>query len=223
MVNHDTPHLLVLGGSRDQLFMLETARSMGLATACLDASPDAPGLQTADIGAPIDFSDLSAVFAWIDDQRAGGVNLAGVSTMGSDVPHLLAAICERTGWSGPTRETGRLATDKLAMKVRFHEQGVPVPAFDEVGSAAQARDFWRARHCQQVVIKPVDRAGSRGVLVLDNPDQLASAFNNAHGESKSGRVILEEFVPPPIDDGVAEELATFVERRKREGGAPTDF
>ena len=29
--------------------------------------------------------------------------------------------------------------------------------------------------------------------------------------------------PPPMDPGIREELETFVERRKGEGGAPTDF
>ena len=35
--------------------------------------------------------------------------------------------------------------------------------------------------------------------------------------------ILAEFETPPLDDAIHEELAEFVERRKREGGAPTDF
>ena len=35
--------------------------------------------------------------------------------------------------------------------------------------------------------------------------------------------ILNEFTPPPMDDGIREELNEFVERRKAEGGAPTDF
>lgn len=35
--------------------------------------------------------------------------------------------------------------------------------------------------------------------------------------------ILAEFEPPPMDDGIRQELAEFVERRKLEGGAPTDF
>lgn len=37
------------------------------------------------------------------------------------------------------------------------------------------------------------------------------------------KAILEEYTPPPIDEAIAEELAAFVERRKAEGGAPTDF
>jgi trimethylamine--corrinoid protein Co-methyltransferase len=35
--------------------------------------------------------------------------------------------------------------------------------------------------------------------------------------------ILAEFEPPPLDPAIEEELREFVERRKREGGAPTDF
>ncbi|MBG1231921.1 trimethylamine methyltransferase family protein [Aestuariivirga litoralis] len=34
---------------------------------------------------------------------------------------------------------------------------------------------------------------------------------------------LNEYVKPPMDEGVHEALKDFVERRKREGGAPTDF
>jgi trimethylamine--corrinoid protein Co-methyltransferase len=35
--------------------------------------------------------------------------------------------------------------------------------------------------------------------------------------------ILNEFEAPPIDVAIREELEAFVERRKEEGGAPTDF
>lgn len=37
------------------------------------------------------------------------------------------------------------------------------------------------------------------------------------------RQLLTEFEPPPMDPGIREELEAFVERRKREGGARTDF
>ena len=37
------------------------------------------------------------------------------------------------------------------------------------------------------------------------------------------KAILAEFEPPPIDEAIREELADFVARRKREGGAPTDY
>ena len=37
------------------------------------------------------------------------------------------------------------------------------------------------------------------------------------------RQIMAEFEAPPMDEGVHEELLSFVSRRKAEGGAPTDF
>ena len=44
--------------------------------------------------------------------------------------------------------------------------------------------------------------------------------DRAHGVYKS---ILAEFEPPPMDAAIRDELAAFVDRRKAEGGAPTDF
>jgi len=35
--------------------------------------------------------------------------------------------------------------------------------------------------------------------------------------------IIASFEAPPMDAAIREELASFVERRKSEGGAPTDF
>ena len=35
--------------------------------------------------------------------------------------------------------------------------------------------------------------------------------------------VLAEFTPPPIEPAIREELEAFVDRRKAEGGAPTDF
>ncbi len=35
--------------------------------------------------------------------------------------------------------------------------------------------------------------------------------------------IVAGFQPPPMDEGIRDELAAFVARRKEEGGAPTDF
>ena len=37
------------------------------------------------------------------------------------------------------------------------------------------------------------------------------------------RKLLAEFEPPPMDEGIREELREFVARRKKEGGAQTDF
>ncbi|MGH6922701.1 MAG: trimethylamine methyltransferase family protein [Propylenella sp.] len=53
--------------------------------------------------------------------------------------------------------------------------------------------------------------------------QLAGSVQTPERANKIWKQILAEFEPPPMDPAIAEELRDFVERRKREGGAPTDF
>ena len=49
------------------------------------------------------------------------------------------------------------------------------------------------------------------------------AVQTAERAHRLYRQIVDGFEPPPIDPAIAEELAAFVNRRKAEGGAPTDF
>jgi len=53
--------------------------------------------------------------------------------------------------------------------------------------------------------------------------QLAGAEQAPQRANRQWKAILAEFEPPPMDVAIKEELAAFVERRKREGGAPTDY
>ena len=52
---------------------------------------------------------------------------------------------------------------------------------------------------------------------------MAGAPSTEQRANRIWKAILAEFEPPPIDEGIRDELAAFVARRKREGGAPTDF
>ena len=99
------------------------------------------------------------------------------------------------------------------------EDNLAVEAIREVGPNGH---FFGAQHTQ-----------SRYETAFYSP--FLSDWRNFETWEKSGAVwtaeranqvwksILEEFQPPPIDQGVREELEDFVARRKSEGGAPTDF
>ncbi|KMW57876.1 Trimethylamine methyltransferase family protein [Candidatus Rhodobacter oscarellae] len=52
---------------------------------------------------------------------------------------------------------------------------------------------------------------------------LAGNVWTAERAGKLAKEILASFEAPAMDDGIRQELAEFVERRKAEGGAPTDF
>src|SRR6185503_8031332 len=96
---------------------------------------------------------------------------------------------------GPSRECAALATDKLAMKERFRERGIPIPWFAEVRSLGELRAHLAERG--KLVLKPVDRSGSRGVFVLDGRGDPAELFRQACDFSFSGRAMVEEFLEGP--------------------------
>jgi len=208
--------LLQLGGSTDQLFMLQTALAMGYGVVVLDANPAAPGLKLAPYAAPIDFSDIPRVIEYVDRLRADGVDVAGVSTMGSDIPQLIARIAAHYGWPGISVATGDLATDKLAMKQRLEQQGIPVPRYALVDSATAVIAQWRRWSCPRIIIKPTDRAGSRGVSLVAYESDCQAAFEYARSSGRSGAVLMEAFIAGPQ---ISTESILFDERSATPGFA----
>ena len=187
-------YLVIFGGSIDQLFMINTAHAMGLKTIVFDGNSMAPGLKIATYGVNINFSNLVEVYSYLDNLITEGINIRGVSTMGSDIPHLLAEIAQHYHWHGPSIETGRITTNKYLMKLRLQEKGIPIPRFSLVRTAKEITGIWQLWNCKSLIIKPTDRAGSRGVRIIEKADDIESAFEHAMSNSIIGEVIIEEFI-----------------------------
>ncbi len=120
--------VLFVGAGRNQRRGIARVRELGARVVAVDANPDAPGLADADLGEAVDFSDVDAVAA-AGDRHA----VDGVMTFAADraVP-VVAAVAERLGLPGIGSETAHLATNKIAMRRRFAERGVPQPRFAAV-------------------------------------------------------------------------------------------
>ncbi len=187
--------LLVLGGSSDQLFLIRRAQELGLRVLCLDQNEESPGFAEAEECATVSTRDVPTLLEFLERRRAAGGLLDGVLTMGSDIPDVVAAVAERFHLAGPSRECARLATDKFAMKVRFQERGIPIPWFAEVHSLGELHAHLAER--RRLVLKPVDRSGSRGVFVLDGRVDPAELYRRAREFSFTGRVQVEEFLDGP--------------------------
>lgn len=190
-------HILILGGSVDQLFMLKTAKDMGLGTIVIDGKSNAPGLKLSDLSESIDFSNLDEVYNYLDRLLLDGVEVCGVSTMGSDVPHILAAISNKYGWQGPSIETGKLTTNKYLMKQKLSQNGIPVPRFSLVQKFEEVNAIWKKWNCSRIVIKPTDRAGSRGVRILDTLGNIEREYDHAFSNSIIKEVMIEEYIDGP--------------------------
>ncbi|MGS0727004.1 ATP-grasp domain-containing protein, partial [Shewanella sp. 0m-11] len=58
--------VLLLGGSRDQLFLIKTANKMGLYTVVVDGNPASAGFDIADDYSVVSTMDLDALKAFVD-------------------------------------------------------------------------------------------------------------------------------------------------------------
>ncbi|HUH15297.1 MAG TPA: hypothetical protein VML35_05385, partial [Gaiellaceae bacterium] len=133
--------VLFVGAGRHQRRAILRAKELGLRVVAVDRNPDAPGLQTADDGEAVDFTDVAAV---TEVARRHAVD--GVLTVSADraVP-VVAAVAEALGLPGIGMETAHLMTHKIAMRRTLADAGVAQPRF------AGARDMQSARAALEAV------------------------------------------------------------------------
>jgi biotin carboxylase len=180
--------VLFVGAGRHQRRAIGRAQELGLRVVAVDRNPDALGLQAADVGEVVDFQDVAGV---IDVARRHSVDAALTVSADRAVP-IVAAVAEELGLPGIGTEVAHLMTNKIAMRRRLAEEGVPQPRF------AAARDLRTARAAAETVgfpavLKPADSGGQRGVFRLESMDDLEAHLHAALAESAGGEVVLEHF------------------------------
>ncbi|MFV0420826.1 ATP-grasp domain-containing protein [Oleidesulfovibrio sp.] len=190
---HAPKTILLLGASQDQTFAIRTAREIGLRTLVVDYVPDSVGFALADEYALVSTRDVAALKELCDQSRERGYPVSGVLVMGSDIPTVVAEIAEYLGTPAISVAGARLASHKLLMKQKFAEHGIPIPWFSEVHDVDHLRELVK-KHGPKLIIKPVDRSGSRGVFQITPDSDLEALFTEAREQSFSGGVMLEEFL-----------------------------
>ena len=188
--------LLIVGGSVETTPAVRLAQQMGLHVVVSDMNPQAPALAVADgqiIASTYDVdATLNGVRSYCRDNRP----IDGVICVATDVPLTVASVAAEFSVPGIPLEAAQLAMDKLAMKRRFTVDGVAIPWFCQIESAAQLKRLAREWDFS-LVIKPVDSRGARGVLRLSSEVDLDWAFAHASDNSPTERVMVEEFLAGP--------------------------
>ena len=102
-----------------------------------------------------------------------------------------SALREHLRIPGMGETTTRYFRDKLAMRVKAQDEGLPVPAFVHVLNDNRIREF-----CQRVpppwFLKPRHQAGAIGIRKINGEDELW-AVTEALGDERSN-FLLEEYV-----------------------------
>ena len=176
--------LLILAGGANLITLVERAQQLGVYTIVTDYYPpeESPAKTVADEFWNISWSDIDAL-----EQKCRQENVNGITTGYSESPvECCIELCRRLGLPCYcTTEQLEFTRNKVLFKEVCRKAGVPVVR--EFNSVDDVDEF-------PVIIKPVDRAGSIGVGIATNMDELHRAYDYAMEKSYCKRVIIEQYV-----------------------------
>lgn len=182
--------LMLLGGLRYLLPVIDAAHNMGCHVITCDYLPDNIAHKYSDEYHNVSILDREAVLSLARELRIDGIMSFAVD------PGVVTAayVAERLGLpsAGPY-ESICILQDKEKFRGFLENNGFNVPrsrGFSSYEEAYASRDYFT----WPVIVKPVDSAGSKGVSRVDSPEDLRPAFDNAKSHSFSGKVIIEEFI-----------------------------
>ncbi len=190
--------ILILGGGTMQLPAIKSANEMGWVTIVADGNAMVPGREISTYFENIDLKDTEGIISAALEYK-NKIGLNGVFTAGTDFSELVARVADAAGLPGITIESAIKASNKFEMRKAFKKNGINSPGFISVKSLADVN----CKHLESekiifpVVVKPVDNMGSRGIKKVENCNQLGNAVTEALKFSRSGRVIIEEYLDGP--------------------------
>ena len=204
------PTVTMIGGGQLARMTHQSAIALGECLRVLAGSEDEPAAQVSANVVIGSHDDLEALRAAAEGSVALTFDHEGVP-----LAHLQALEAEGVQVRPPSAAL-HFAQDKMAMRRRLSELGLPVPDFvDLAGDVAAARESLIAfgeAHDWQVVLKAVSGGyDGRGVWITDDRDETLAAFDDHAG----GDAVLmaEEKV------AMARELSAMVARSPYGQGA----
>ncbi len=177
--------LAIIGASYLQLPLIKKAKEMGLETHCFAWEEGAVCKELADFFYPISILQKETIL-----EKCIEININGIVSIASDaaVP-TVCYIAEKLNLISNKYEETLACTNKYEMRKLFFKNQVACPKFTYATSNFDVSDF-----TFPLIIKPVDRSGSRGVTKVNSEFELFDAIERAKKESFTKQVIIEEFI-----------------------------
>lgn len=182
--------LMILGGSRYAVPVIETAHNLGLYVITCDYLPDNIAHKFSDEYCNVSIIDKEATY-----EAAKRLKIDGIVSFACDPGVATAAyIAEKMGlpFQCSYRAT-EILQDKGLFRQFLTENGFNCPhakRYEDKKSPFNDIDYFN----WPVIVKPTDSAGSKGVTRVDRVEDLADAINVALGGAHNGAFIIEDFL-----------------------------
>ena len=199
------PVVGIIGGGQLSRMTLQAAIPLSVRLRVLAASADDAAVRAgadARIGDHTSLDDLSEFAAGcdvvtFDHEHVPGEHIRALEEAGVVVRPGAAAL--------------RYAQDKLAMRDRLTELGLPCPRYRPVATFAEVRDFIKPNGCPVVLKATRGGYDGKGVWVCETAEEAGAVTERASAEGV--QLIAEEHVP------FERELAALVARSPHRQGA----
>lgn len=181
--------VLILGVASVQLDAILQLKKMGYEVHACAMSKDGPGADCADYFSEINILDKEAVINYIKDYK-----ISLVYSVGSDLAMPIAsAISEQLNMPKFVSErTAKICNNKDLMRTTLGNEFKGNVKFQVVRDEKE-----EAMLDYPFIVKPSDSQGQRGVALVNNVDEYLESFKKAKAYSRSGLVILEQYISGP--------------------------
>ena len=182
--------VLLLGGSRYILPVIEACHKLGYKAITCDYLPDNIAHKYSDEYHNVSIIDKDAVLA-----LARQLHIDGVMSFACD-PGVATAAYVAEHLSLPhsgSYESVSILQNKGLFRKFLSEHGFNVPvarSYHSVEDAVRDRDLFN----WPVIVKPTDSAGSKGVTRVDDPEKLRESIEYALSFSHCNEFIVEDFL-----------------------------
>lgn len=160
---------------------------MGIETHCFAWEDGAVCKEIADFFYPISILDKDEIL-----KKCSEIQIDGIATIATDmaVP-TICFVAEKLGLISNSYKSSLISTNKNLMRKEFVKFNVRSPKFIEVDN--YNKDSFQDFNFP-LIVKPVDRSGSRGVTKVNSDAELIEAIETACKESFIHKSIVEEFI-----------------------------
>lgn len=182
--------IMLLGGSRYLMPVIEAAHKLGLYVITCDYLPDNTAHKYSDEYCNISIIDKDAVL-----EKSMELKIDGIMSFACDPGVVTAAyVAEKMGLPFQcSYEAASILQDKGLFRKFLIDNNFNCPKSKRYeDSKAPFNDIeyfnW------PVIVKPTDSAGSKGVTKVNSPEELSEAINTALNSAHNGAFIIEEFL-----------------------------
>jgi phosphoribosylamine-glycine ligase len=197
--------ILVLNGSHSEIPLIKGAKRLGFLVYTAGNNPDLVGHAYGDGHFNVDYADAAAVV-----RLAKRLGVDYVLSGSNDLAMLTASmVAENLGLPGhDSYSTTRLIHLKDNFKKIAASVGIPTPKGIVAGNwkeAVSAVSYFES----EVIVKPTDSAGGKGVGIINSADDCDAVFETAFKHSRCKKIIVEQFF-----QGQLCSFSTFIRRGK---------